>query len=83
MSKRRIAAIEQDALELTERLELGDSESVRAWFLHKYPAIAGRIVRNGDWEQFLSAVREIARMEPGQFERSMLQLLREYQHQRR
>jgi hypothetical protein len=65
--------------ELAERLELGDNESVRAWFLHTYPTIVGRIVANGNWQEFITAVREIVRMEPGEFERALMQVLREYQ----
>lgn len=80
-SRRRVqlSVIEADAFELAERLGLGDNESVRAWFLHKYPDTIGRVVRNGDWEEFLGAVREIARMEPGEFERAMRRVLEEYE----
>lgn len=76
--KRWLSAVEADALELADRLELGDNESVRAWFLHKYPDTVGRIVRNGDWEEFLGAVREISQMSPGEFERAMRRVLQEH-----
>jgi len=64
-----------EAIELADRLELGDAESVRAWFKHHYPTVIGRVIENGDLDDFISSVREIAKLEPGQFEQAMREVL--------
>jgi hypothetical protein len=54
-----LRGIGREADELAERLELGDNESVRAWFRHRYPKAMSKIVEEERWAEFISLVREI------------------------
>jgi hypothetical protein len=53
------AGIDDELAELVERLDLGDDESVWAWFEHHYPKIMGPVRREQFWREWVSAVRDL------------------------
>lgn len=54
-------------------------QSARAWFLHKFPETASRIMQNGDWAKFPGCSARDCGLDPGEFERAMQRVLQEYE----
>jgi hypothetical protein len=50
--------LEEEAQDLADRIVNGDDEAVWAWFRQRYPKAAGRVLKDRQWRQFVSAVRE-------------------------
>ncbi len=53
------AGIDHQVVELEERLDLGDDESVWAWFEHHYPTVMGPVRRQQLWREWVRAVRDL------------------------
>ena len=49
----------EEAIELAERLEFGDDESVLAWLMHKYPKNISRVVKAQRWPEFICLLRQV------------------------
>lgn len=53
----RFACGKDEVRELLERLELGDDQSVWAWFRFRFPKTMRRIERAGERREFVTAMR--------------------------
>jgi hypothetical protein len=61
-----VAGMDEEVIELTERLELGDEESVWGWLEHHYPKVMGPVHRRQLWREWVSAVRDLYEWERGE-----------------
>ena len=59
------AGLDDELVELMERLNFDDDDSVWAWLRHHYPDTMARIDRAGERREFMSAVRDLWEIERG------------------
>lgn len=68
----RFSCRDDELRELLDRLELGDNESVWAWFCFRFPKTMRKVERAGERREFVTAMRdawELDRRSPNGLER--------------